>query len=105
MHTRLKLFLPVRSYSSACVFVSILISLAAQYLSSSEDLSWQIGIAALALAIGNPHGALDHLVSLPKGNSKKMATFVVAYVAIALLVVVALLQWNVIGFQTQFAPL
>lgn len=99
MDTRLELFQRVRSYSSACAFVAILISLAAQRFSSSDDLSWQIGIAGFALAIGIPHGALDHLVSMPRGNPKKMAIFVVVYVAIALLAVVALLQWNVIGFQ------
>jgi Brp/Blh family beta-carotene 15,15'-monooxygenase len=55
-------------------------------------------MAVIALAIGIPHGALDHLVTLPKGHPIKMAIFVSIYVAIALASIWAILQWNVWGF-------
>jgi Brp/Blh family beta-carotene 15,15'-monooxygenase len=79
--------------------MAILISLLAQRLNTADDLSWQIGIAAFALAVGIPHGALDHLVTLPKGNPKKMAFFIAIYVSVAVAAVFAILQWNVVGFQ------
>ena len=55
-------------------------------------------MAVVALAIGIPHGAVDHLVTLPKSAPWKMAIFVVIYVAIALAAIWAILQWNVWGF-------
>jgi Brp/Blh family beta-carotene 15,15'-monooxygenase len=52
----------------------------------------------IALAVGIPHGALDHLVTLPKAQPLKMAFFITIYVAIALAAIWAILQWNVWGF-------
>jgi Brp/Blh family beta-carotene 15,15'-monooxygenase len=61
-------------------------------------MSWQVVVAVFALAIGIPHGALDHLVTLPKAQPKKMAIFIAIYVAVAIIAVVAILKFNVIGF-------
>jgi len=52
----------------------------------------------MALAIGIPHGALDHLVTLPKAQPAKMVLFISIYVAVAVIAVVAILEFNVIGF-------
>jgi len=52
----------------------------------------------VALAIGIPHGALDHLVTLPKAQPKKMAIFIVVYVAVAIVAVVGILKFNTVGF-------
>jgi Brp/Blh family beta-carotene 15,15'-monooxygenase len=61
-------------------------------------MGWQVVIAVIALAIGIPHGALDHLVTLPKAQPKKMAIFIVVYVAVAVVAVIGILQFNTIGF-------
>jgi Brp/Blh family beta-carotene 15,15'-monooxygenase len=61
-------------------------------------MGWQVVIAVIALAIGIPHGALDHLVTLPKSQPKKMALFIVVYVAVAIAAVVAILRFNTVGF-------
>ena len=61
-------------------------------------MGWQVVIAVIALAIGIPHGALDHLVTLPKAEPKKMAIFIVVYVAVAVVAVIGILQFNTIGF-------
>jgi Brp/Blh family beta-carotene 15,15'-monooxygenase len=61
-------------------------------------MGWQVVIAVIALAIGIPHGALDHLVTLPKAEPKKMAAFIVVYVTVAVVAVVGILQFNTIGF-------
>ena len=61
-------------------------------------MGWQVVVAVIALAIGIPHGALDHLVTLPKAQPIKMAIFIASYVAIAIIAVIAILKFNVIGF-------
>jgi Brp/Blh family beta-carotene 15,15'-monooxygenase len=61
-------------------------------------MGWQVVIAVIALAIGIPHGALDHLVTLPKAHPKKMALFIAIYVAVAVFAVIGILQFNTIGF-------
>jgi Brp/Blh family beta-carotene 15,15'-monooxygenase len=61
-------------------------------------MGWQVVIAVVALAIGIPHGALDHLVTLPKAQPKKMALFIVVYVAVAIVAVIGILKFNTVGF-------
>jgi Brp/Blh family beta-carotene 15,15'-monooxygenase len=55
-------------------------------------------MAAIALAVGIPHGALDHLVTFKNAAPLKMTIFIFIYVAIALAAIWAILQWNVWGF-------
>ena len=61
-------------------------------------MGWQVVVAIIALAIGIPHGALDHLVTLPKAAPLKMAAFIFIYVAVAVVAVIGILQFNTIGF-------
>ena len=99
LKTRLELFERVRAYSSSAVAMAILISLVAARISDKNDLSWQVGIAVFALAVGIPHGALDHLVAVPRTNKPVMVLFISGYVAVAFGAVLAILKWNVFGFQ------
>ena len=94
----LDLFLKVRKFSRLAVGLAILASFIFAQVIDSSDITWQVVIAVIALAIGIPHGALDHLVTLPKSSSLKMASFIAIYVAVAVLAVLALLTWNVAGF-------
>lgn len=95
---KLKTFSRVRTFSSAVVAVAIALSLIFSSWLGADSLSWQVAMAVVALAIGIPHGALDHLVTLPKAQPIKMALFIAIYVAIALAAIWAILQWNVWGF-------
>ncbi|CAN2234834.1 blh_monoox, beta-carotene 15,15'-monooxygenase, Brp/Blh family [Candidatus Planktophila dulcis] len=95
---KLKTFSRVRTFSSAIVAIAIAASIAFSSWLGADSLNWQVVMAVVALAIGIPHGALDHLVTLPKSAPWKMALFVVIYVAIALAAIWAILQWNVWGF-------
>ena len=61
-------------------------------------MGWQVVVAIIALAIGIPHGALDHLVTLPKAAPLKMAAFILIYVVVAVVAVIGILQFNTIGF-------
>jgi Brp/Blh family beta-carotene 15,15'-monooxygenase len=95
---KLKTFSRVRTFSSSAVALTIVLSLVFSSWLGAESLNWQVVMAVIALAIGIPHGALDHLVTLPKSQPVKMALFVTIYVAIALAAIWAILQWNVWGF-------
>lgn len=80
------------------VALAIIFSLLFSSWLGSGSLNWQVVLAVIALAIGIPHGALDHLVTLPKAQPLKMTFFITIYVAIALAAIWAILQWNVWGF-------
>ena len=95
---KLKTFSTVRTFSSAIVAIAIAASITFSSWLGADSLNWQVVMAVIALAIGIPHGAVDHLVTLPKSAPWKMAIFVVIYVVIALAAIWAILQWNVWGF-------
>jgi Brp/Blh family beta-carotene 15,15'-monooxygenase len=95
---KLKTFSAVRTFSSAIVALAIVLTIIFSSWLGSESLNWQVAMAVVALAIGIPHGALDHLVTLPKAQPVKMALFIAIYVAIALAAIWAILHWNVWGF-------
>ena len=94
----LELLLKVRKFSRFAIGFTIALSFIFVQLIESSDITWQVVVALIALAIGIPHGALDHLVTLPRTGSAKMAVFIIVYVAVAIAAVVALLTWSVIGF-------
>ena len=94
----LDLFLKVRKFSRIAVAVAIVATFIFAQVIASSDTTWQVVIAVIALAVGIPHGALDHLVTLPKSSPLKMASFIAIYVAVAVIAVIALLTWNVAGF-------
>jgi Brp/Blh family beta-carotene 15,15'-monooxygenase len=81
------------------VAMAIVASLVASQLIGSKDLTWQVAIALFALAVGIPHGALDHFVTVPRTNKKIMFIFISIYVLVAGAAVLAILKWNVLGFQ------
>ena len=95
---KLKTFSTVRIFSSAIVAIAIAASITFSSWLGADSLNWQVVMAVIALAIGIPHGAVDHLVTLPKSAPWKMTIFVAIYVAIALAAIWAILQWNVWGF-------
>jgi beta-carotene 15,15'-dioxygenase len=92
------LFKQVRFFSSIAAMVGVLLSLVFSELLNSSSMRWQVVVAMLALAIGIPHGALDHLVTLPKAAPLKMAVFILIYVVVAVVAVIGILQFNTIGF-------
>lgn len=95
---KLRTFSTVRTASSLATLIGIVLSLVFSSWLGADSLNWQVAIAVLALAVGIPHGSLDHLVTLPKSKPLLMAFFIVIYVAIALAAIWAILQWNVYGF-------
>jgi Brp/Blh family beta-carotene 15,15'-monooxygenase len=93
-----QVFSNTRGFSSLAVLFVITLSLIFSRLIDSAGMTWQVILALFALAIGIPHGALDHLVTLPKTTVLKMTLFISIYVAIAIIAVWVILKWNVAGF-------
>ena len=92
------LFKRVRFFSSIAAAVGILLTLIFSELLNASSMGWQVVVAIIALAIGIPHGALDHLVTLPKAAPLKMAVFILVYVVVAVVAVIGILQFNTVGF-------
>jgi len=95
---KFRLFNQLRNISSIIVATTIVLSIIFSAWLGADSLNWQIAMTIVALAIGIPHGAIDHLITLPKAKPVKMAIFVLIYLAIAALAIVAILKWNVWGF-------
>jgi Brp/Blh family beta-carotene 15,15'-monooxygenase len=93
-----KVFNGVRTFSSAAVMALLVLSIIFSQIFEGSDLRWQVIVALIALAIGIPHGALDHLVTLPRSSPSRMVGFIAIYVAIALIAVWSILTWSVYGF-------
>ena len=74
---------------AACAFVPF----------GGMPLGWQVVLALVALTIGIPHGAVDHIVTVPKFNSIRMAIFLLGYLAVVGLAIWAILSANLLGFQ------
>lgn len=99
MNATKSVFNSVRNFSTFAVAAAIIFSAILTLISGSENLSWQIGLAIFALAIGVPHGAIDHLVAIPRTSNTKFILLIVVYILMALVAVLALLNWNMLGFQ------
>jgi Brp/Blh family beta-carotene 15,15'-monooxygenase len=93
-----RLFSQVRSFSSTAVISTIVLSLTLSQFLGENSIHWQVVVAVIALAVGIPHGALDHLVTLPKSKPTVMALFITLYVLVAVVAVIAILEFNVFGF-------
>ena len=91
-------FQKTRTFSVWAVFAVVALSLLLSLFFGSGSASWQVWLAVAALAVGIPHGALDHLVTVPSMEKKKMALFVVSYLAVVAVVVAVVFIWPVPGF-------
>ena len=94
-----RLFKQVRLFSNLAVIFALVVSILFTGVINSADLSWQVVLSVIALALGIPHGAVDHLITIPRNSKTRFILFIAGYVAIAILAVIAILQWNVVGFE------
>ena len=94
----LSLLNKIRSYSRLLVAFGILVSIPlAAFFENAIEL--QVILALCALVVGIPHGAVDHLVTVPKFQPLKMALFLAGYLGVVGLVILAILNQNLLGFQ------
>jgi len=88
------------SRSSRIAVVGAIITFGIFDLISFElPLSGQIVIAVIALLIGIPHGAIDHLITIPRESQIRFITFIIFYILLAVAAGFAIATWNQIGFQ------
>ena len=94
----LSLLTKIRSISRYLIALGILVSIPlATFFENAIEL--QVLLALVALTVGIPHGAVDHIVTVPKFQPLKMALFLAGYLAVVGLVIAAILWQNLIGFQ------
>lgn len=97
-HNALTTFRRVRQVSTLSVAGVVVATAILQSVGVSGTALWQVWLAVIALAIGIPHGALDHLVTVPSMQPAKMALFISGYLGVVAVAVWAILAWNVVGF-------
>ena len=86
-------------FSRATAAAAILLFAGLQFTNFEISIKTQVVIAVIALAIGIPHGAIDHLITIPRDSSKRFIGFIAIYTLIAIIAALAIAQWNLVGFQ------
>jgi Brp/Blh family beta-carotene 15,15'-monooxygenase len=94
-----RVFELAQRFSRAAVVLSILVFAVLRVLNFNLAIGAQITIALLALTLGIPHGAIDHLITLPATPRSRFALFIIGYITIAILAGFAIASWNLHGFQ------
>lgn len=98
LESQLRLLVQLRTFSRFAILAGVIISVPLNIL-LPNSISWQVVLAITALAIGIPHGAVDHLITVPKFNFFKMALFLIGYLAVTGLCIWFILSNNLLGFQ------
>jgi len=91
-------FAKTRLFSVWAVLTVVALSTGLSLVFGGGSAGWQVWVAVAALAVGIPHGALDHLVTVPDMATKKMAIFVSVYLAAVFVAIGLILLWPVPGF-------
>jgi Brp/Blh family beta-carotene 15,15'-monooxygenase len=88
----------IQLISRLAVLAGVVISLPLSLLFPGQ-LSWQIVLAVVALAVGIPHGAVDHMIAVPRMSRWRKATFFASYLLVTGLVIWFIITFNLLGFQ------
>jgi len=83
-------------YATGVVAAAMLIT---HIFGGSLSISVQLILALIGLAIGIPHGAIDHLISIPSHPRTRFALYIGGYILIAVIAGLAIATWNVIAFD------
>lgn len=98
MPSEFRLLKNLRLVSRLCASVGILVSLLALPF-GGMPIALQVLLALVALAVGIPHGAVDHLITVPRLTSPRMVFFLAGYLIAVGLAIWAILSANLLGFQ------
>ena len=88
-----------RRMSRAGLLASLAITIVVQVIWGEISLSFQLALALVALLIGIPHGAIDHLITIPRTSRLKYTLYITGYILLALVAGWAIAIWNLVGFQ------
>ena len=86
-------------FSRAMAAIAVLLFAVLQVSNFEISINTQVVLAVIALAIGIPHGAIDHLITIPRTSRSRFIAFVVIYTLIAIFAALAIAKWNLVGFQ------
>jgi hypothetical protein len=86
-------------FSRVMAALAVLIFTGLQFSNIEISIKVQVVLAIIALAIGIPHGAIDHLITIPRDSTRRFIAFIAIYTLIAIIAALAIAQWNLIGFQ------
>jgi Brp/Blh family beta-carotene 15,15'-monooxygenase len=87
------------SWSRLCILVTLAL-VWAFYLTGNEiNLSVQLTIALIALLVGIPHGAIDHLIAIPSDPKSRFIAYIAIYVLVAVIAGFIISTWNLYGFR------
>ena len=96
---RPSIFLWIETISRWAIGATILLFGVLRLTGIQLNLSAQVAIALIALLVGIPHGAIDHLISIPSKPLSRFALYIAIYIAIAVLSGWMIATWNLLGFQ------
>lgn len=88
----------LRAISRLAAIVGILASISFIPL-GGMPIEHQIILALAALTVGIPHGAVDHVITVPNFAFVKMSLFILGYLLVTGLVIWGILNANLLGFQ------
>jgi Brp/Blh family beta-carotene 15,15'-monooxygenase len=86
-------------FSRAMAAIAVLLFAGLQVANLEISINAQVVLAVIALAIGIPHGAIDHLITIPRTSRSRFIAFVTIYTLIAIIAALAIAKWNLVGFQ------
>jgi Brp/Blh family beta-carotene 15,15'-monooxygenase len=89
----------IERFSRGAIVVTIVIFGLLRVTGIELNLSAQVTIALIGLLIGIPHGAIDHLISIPATPRSRFYLYIVLYIVIALVAGWMIATWNLRGFQ------
>lgn len=87
------------STSRLCVLLALILLALMQILRVDLSISAQMVIALVALLIGVPHGAIDHLIAIPSRPRLLFIAYIAIYIAVALIAGWVISNWELLGFQ------
>jgi Brp/Blh family beta-carotene 15,15'-monooxygenase len=86
-------------FSRITAAAAILLFAGLQVTNFEITMKAQVVLAVIALAIGIPHGAIDHLITIPRDSRARFILFVTIYTLVAVIAALAIAKWNLVGFQ------
>ena len=97
--TLFRIYQGAGQFSRVMAALAILLFAGLQFINFEITMKAQVVLAVIALAIGIPHGAIDHLITIPRDSTKRFIGFIAIYTLIAIIAALAIAQWNLVGFQ------
>jgi len=86
-------------FSRVTAGLAVLLFAGLQLTNFEITIKAQVALAVIALAIGIPHGAIDHLITIPRDSRPRFIAFITIYTLIAIVAALAIAKWNLVGFQ------